>query len=165
MSQDIPKVRKRDKLRAFLGIQPSSRSVSPVPSAASSFSGSTLSLAYHPSKTPSSSKGAPPKSFKRGPSFEKDLVVLSTTYLLQDNVKLRELMVLILRLRYRDKDDKVSMKGHGRSSQLQIIFYLQFVEVLEICGRFCVDLAHFALEECEAAKSAIAEFARYVQVI
>jgi hypothetical protein len=34
---------------------------------------------------------------------------LSTTYLLQDNKELRELIVLIVQLRERDEEDKVSV--------------------------------------------------------
>ncbi|RXW23941.1 hypothetical protein EST38_g1902 [Candolleomyces aberdarensis] len=138
MSQDAPKVRKRDKLRAFFGMRPSSPGASPSPSAISSLKGTQ--------STPSSSKRLGQKTFKRSSSLEKDLAVLSTTYLLQDNAKLRELIVLIVRLGDRDEDDKL-------------------VEVLDKCGRFSVDLAHLALEDSETAASAIAEFVQTVQVV
>ena len=101
MSQDPPKLRKRDKFRTFLGIQPSSRSVSPNPRTPSP-SGSKIQDSAHPTKHPR-------KTFKRTSSLEKDLAVLSTTYLLQGNPKLRDLIVLIVRLRERDEDNKVSM--------------------------------------------------------
>ena len=105
MPQDDPKPRRRDKLLALFGIRPSSRSASATPSAISSLNGSGQSLGDH---TPSSSKGLQQKAFKRSPSLEKDLAVLSITYLLQDNAKLRELIGLIVRIRDRDEDDKVS---------------------------------------------------------
>jgi hypothetical protein len=71
--------------------------------------GSTPSLGGQTQTTPSSSNRAQQRAFKRGPALEKDLAVLSTTYLLQDNKELRELIVLIVQLRERDDEDKVSV--------------------------------------------------------
>ncbi|RXW22015.1 hypothetical protein EST38_g3829 [Candolleomyces aberdarensis] len=138
MSQDASKPRKRDKFRAFLGIQPPSRSVSPNPPTPSP-SGRENRDSSHPPK-------AARKIFRRSSSFEKDLVALSTTYLLQDNAKLRELIVLIVRVRDRDEDDKL-------------------VDILHNCGCFSADLAQLSTEDPETAASAIDEFLRTVRAV
>ena len=110
MSQAAPKIRNRDKFLNFLGVRPRERSVSPIPptNPNSDRSDPSQPEGEHAQSTPSS-KRLQQKTFKRGSSLEKDLAVLSTTYLLQDNAKLRELIVLIIRLRDRDEDDKVSV--------------------------------------------------------
>jgi hypothetical protein len=91
---------------------------------------------------------------------------LSTTYLLQYSKELRELVVLIVQLRERDKEDKVSvtkMIWILSPGSVMTVYHSQLIEVLDKCGRFSVDLAHLASEASETtAASAIAEFVQYV---
>ncbi|KDR83220.1 hypothetical protein GALMADRAFT_874858 [Galerina marginata CBS 339.88] len=81
----------------------------------------------------------PEKAFAKGKSFERDMAVLYTAYILQENSELKKLVQLIVVIRDKDSEG-------------------QLTDVLETCARFSVQLASATDAQRTEATQAIAAF-------
>ncbi|KAF8966689.1 tetratricopeptide repeat-containing protein, partial [Flammula alnicola] len=89
---------------------------------------------------------APQKAFVKSKMFEKDIAVLSATYVLEENAELKRLIHLIVIIH--DKDEKDQLIG-----------------VLETCARFSVQLASATEAHRAEATEAITVFIKTVEKI
>ncbi|KAF8193024.1 tetratricopeptide repeat-containing protein [Pholiota molesta] len=86
------------------------------------------------------------KVFVKSKTLEKDIAVLSITYILADNPELKRLVHLIVAIHDKDEDD-------------------QLIGVLETCARFAVQLASIAETHPTEASEATTEFIATIEKI
>ncbi|KAF8954224.1 hypothetical protein BDZ97DRAFT_1928594 [Flammula alnicola] len=89
---------------------------------------------------------APQKAFVKSKMFEKDIAVLSATYVLEENPELKRLIHLIVVIHDKDEED-------------------QLISVLETCARFSVQLASATEAHRAEATEAITVFIKTVEKI
>ncbi|KAF8966679.1 tetratricopeptide repeat-containing protein [Flammula alnicola] len=89
---------------------------------------------------------APQKAFVKSKMFEKDIAILSVTYILEENPELKRLIHLIVSIH--DKDEEDQLNG-----------------VLETCARFSVQLASATEAHRAEATEAITVFVKTVEKI
>ncbi|KAF8968449.1 hypothetical protein BDZ97DRAFT_2072848 [Flammula alnicola] len=94
----------------------------------------------------SSTPVAPQKAFVKSKMFEKDIAVLSATYILEENPELKRLIHLIVVIHDKDEED-------------------QLIGVLETCARFSVQLASATEAHRAEATEAITAFIKTVEKI
>ncbi|KAF8903428.1 tetratricopeptide repeat-containing protein [Gymnopilus junonius] len=125
MAAELKPLRKRDKLKNFFSrsLTPQPRDSSPNvtasrPSTPNASHTSNVALSPDPRDRPVKAR----KAFTKGQSLQKDLAILSTSYVLQEASDLKELLQLIVLIHDNDEEDKLA-------------------DVLESCARFSVQLA------------------------
>ncbi|KAG2005654.1 hypothetical protein CC2G_002041 [Coprinopsis cinerea AmutBmut pab1-1] len=89
------------------------------------------------------------KTFKRSRSLEKDMVLLSAIGLLQESGRLREAVLILVRLKQRNDNPQGDYRG----------ICAQLTTVLQACATVCIwMLAHSTRDEPQRAQQAIDEF-------
>ncbi|KAJ2920756.1 hypothetical protein H1R20_g16339, partial [Candolleomyces eurysporus] len=131
--------------KRLLGVQFFGRNGAAAPNAGASTARSNAGVTDG-GRTAEAGPSSNRKAFKRSTSFDKDLAVLSATYLLQDNPRIKEAIVLINRIREKDDNDMLG-------------------STIAKCAVVCVELARLAEGDPQSAQAAVDDFLRIINVV